>query len=66
MLLTLFTIMATSLLSAGFAMFLVRERESCSKDVQMISGAPAATFWLATLLWDLVCFCVPAAGNFFS
>lgn len=63
LLLVLFTIMASTLLSSSFALFLVRERENSSKSVQMISGAPSAAFWLANLFWDLVAFSCAAAGG---
>ena len=55
--------MASALLSASFALFLVRERENASKNVQMISGAPVSVFWLSTFLWDLLNFSLPAAGD---
>ena len=63
LLLVLFTIMASALLSASFALFLVRERETASKNVQMISGAPVSVFWLSTFLWDILNFSLPAAGD---
>ncbi len=65
LLLVLFTIMASALLSASFALFLVRERESSSKSVQMISGTPPSVFWLSNFLFDILAFSVPAAGNEF-
>lgn len=55
--------MASALLSASFALYLVRERECCSKSVQMISGTPPLVFWLATFLWDILAFSIPAAGK---
>eukprot|EP00891_Asterochloris_glomerata_P006032 jgi/Astpho2/6032/e_gw1.00084.157.1_t len=54
--------MMAAVLSASFAVFLVRERENNSKQVQMISGASASAFWLATYVWDLLNFIIPAAG----
>lgn len=62
-LLVLFTIMASALISASFALFLVRERECASKTVQMISGAAPTAFWLATAVWDGLSFCVPVLGD---
>ena len=58
------TTMAFALLSASFALFLVREKECQSKHVQLVSGAPISAFWLATFAWDLLNFCIPAAGLF--
>ena len=31
--------------------------------LQMISGASASAFWLATYVWDLLNFIIPAAGG---
>ena len=54
--------MAACVLSASFAVFLVRERECQSKALQMVAGAPASAFWAATYAWDLLSFSVPALG----
>lgn len=61
--LVLYTIMSSALISASFALFLVREKESSSKNVQMISGAFPTAFWLSTAIWDALSFCVPALGK---
>ena len=55
--------MASALLSASFAIFLVRERENSSKSVQIISGTPATVFWLSNFLFDLLAFSIPALGE---
>ena len=55
--------MAAAVLSASFAVFLVREAESRSKHVQVVSGAPLTAFWSATYCWDLLNFIIPAAGR---
>lgn len=55
--------MATSVLSASFAVFLVRERECASKGVQMVAGAPPTAFWGAAYAWDLLNFSIPALGE---
>ncbi|GAB4821282.1 hypothetical protein N2152v2_008328 [Parachlorella kessleri] len=62
LLLVLCLVMAGAVLSASFAVFLVRERESRSKAVQAIAGTHPAAFWGATLAWDLLHFSLPAAG----
>ena len=62
LLLVLCLTMAACVLSASFAVFLVRERECQSKALQMIAGAPAGAFWAATYAWDLLSFSVPALG----
>lgn len=54
--------MASAVLSASFVVFLVREAESRSKHVQVVSGAPLTALWTATYVWDLLNFLVPAAG----
>jgi hypothetical protein len=53
--------MAASVLSSAYAVFVVRERESRSKHVQLVSGAPLSAFWAANYAWDMATFCVPAA-----
>ncbi|BDA45751.1 probable ATP-binding cassette sub-family A member 3 [Coccomyxa sp. Obi] len=62
LLLVLCLTMAASVLSASFAVFLVRERECHSKSVQMVAGAPPSAFWGATYAWDLLNFSIPALG----
>ncbi|KAK9828547.1 hypothetical protein WJX72_000707 [[Myrmecia] bisecta] len=62
LLLVLCMTIASAVLSASFVVFLVRERESRSKHVQVISGAPATAFWGSTYLWDYLNFSIPAAG----
>lgn len=54
--------MASAVLSASFVVFLVREAESRSKHVQVVSGAPLTALWAATYAWDLLNFVIPAAG----
>ena len=55
--------MASAVLSASFVVFLVREAESRSKHVQVVSGAPLTALWAATYAWDLLNFIIPAAGT---
>ncbi len=62
LLLVLCLTMAASVLSASFAVFLVRERECHSKSVQVVAGAPPSAFWGATYAWDLLNFSIPALG----
>jgi hypothetical protein len=40
----------------------VLPQDSNSKHVQMVSGASAASFWAAHLMWDAAAFSIPAAG----
>ena len=62
LLLVLCLTMASSVLSASFAVFLVRECECHSKGVQMVAGASPSAFWSAAYAWDLLNFSVPALG----
>ena len=55
--------MATSVLSASFAVFLVRERECRSKGVQVVAGASPSAFWSAAYAWDLLNFSLPTLGT---
>ncbi len=64
LLLVLCLTMAASVLSASFAVFLVRERECHSKSVQVVAGAPPSAFWGATYAWDLLNFSIPALGAY--
>lgn len=63
LLLVLCLTMASSVLSASFAVFLVRERECHSKGVQMVAGASPSAFWSAAYVWDLLNFSIPALGK---
>lgn len=54
--------MASSVLSAAFVVFLVREQDNNSKHVQMVSGAPASAYWLANYAWDMLSYSLPACG----
>eukprot|EP00958_Prasinococcus_capsulatus_P023718 scaffold3596_cov316-Prasinococcus_capsulatus_cf.AAC.2 len=54
LLLTVCVAMAVSVLSASFAVFLVKERASNAKHVQMISGVDGFLFWCSAFLFDLL------------
>ena len=54
--------MAAAVLSAAFVVFLVRERTTKAKHVQMVSGVSVQAFWAATYLWDFANFLVPSAA----
>ena len=47
-------------LSSSFSILTVKERGLKAKQVQFISGVHMATFWLSSLLWDLLSFLVPS------
>ena len=48
-----------SFLGASFIVFLIKERVSKSKHIQILSGVHYVNFWLATFVWDYVNFLVP-------
>jgi len=62
LLLVLCFVLAASILSASYAVFIVRERESGSRALQTIAGVNSPIYWLANLTWDYIHFCIPAAG----
>ncbi|GFR40553.1 hypothetical protein Agub_g1128 [Astrephomene gubernaculifera] len=62
LMLVLCLVLASSVLSASFVVFLVREQDSNSKHLQLVSGAPPSAYWLANYLWDCAAYCASAAG----
>ncbi|KAL8603343.1 hypothetical protein ACOMHN_039706 [Nucella lapillus] len=46
-------------LTASFCYFLIRERQSGAKHLQVVSGVGPLAFWLASFAWDLVNYLVP-------
>eukprot|EP01134_Creolimax_fragrantissima_P001244 CFRG1244T1 len=55
----IFTIFAMSFLAASFVTFVVDERETKAKHIQLVSGVDTISFWLATYTWDLINYLVP-------
>ena len=60
------TLLVTSLayIVNAFSVFVVREKATNSKQLQLISTHPL-TFWLANLLWDFFNFALTASGMFY-
>ncbi|GAX84392.1 hypothetical protein CEUSTIGMA_g11814.t1 [Chlamydomonas eustigma] len=54
--------LASSVLTASFSVQLVRERSSGFQLLQALTGTPMWTFWIATLVWDVIQYTVPTAG----
>lgn len=54
------TILALSFVPAAFAVFIVYERASKAKHLQMVSGADIFTYWSANFTWDILNYMVPA------
>ena len=44
--------LAAPCIPAAFATFVVRERETRSKEQQMVSGVSIPAYWLSTWVWD--------------
>jgi hypothetical protein len=51
-----FIMLAAPCIPAAFATFVVRERETKSKQQQMVSGVSIPAYWLSTFLWDIISF----------
>lgn len=51
---SIFLIFALSFLVASFGLFIVDERVSLAKHVQMVSGVSEPIYWTGTLAWDFV------------
>ncbi|XP_037883728.1 phospholipid-transporting ATPase ABCA1 isoform X1 [Glossina fuscipes] len=47
-------------ISALYILFLIKERETRSKLLQLVGGVNVWTFWLSQLLWDLFTFIITA------
>jgi len=45
---------------ASYCSFIVRERETNSKHLQVLSGVNFVIYWLATWVWDVINYMVPA------
>jgi len=44
--------------ASSFVMFVVKQRSNKAKHSQFVSGVGAVCYWLAALVWDLLCFAV--------
>lgn len=51
---------ALSFVPASFTLYLIEERVTNAKHLQFVSGITAQIYWIATILWDLVNYCIPA------
>ena len=50
----IFVIIALSFVPASFLVYLVTDRASKSKHLQLVSGLHPIIYWFATYTWDLV------------
>ena len=46
-------------LTASFCHFLIRERQTGAKHLQVVSGVGPFSFWVACLAWDFVNYMIP-------
>ena len=58
--LAIMLILALSFIPASFVMFLIEDRVSDSKHVQIVSGLRPSIYWLGNYTWDCVNFVIPA------
>ena len=58
----LFIIIAMSFVPASFVVFLVSERYSNAKHLQMVSGMSPLIFWISNYIWDMLNYLVPASA----
>ena len=58
----LFIIIAMSFVPASFVVFLVSERHSNAKHLQMVSGMSPLVFWISNYIWDMLNYTVPATA----
>ncbi len=55
----IFIIFALSFIPASFLVFLLEERENCSKQLQFVSGVKPYIYWVSNFIWDLINYIVP-------
>lgn len=51
-----------SFLAASFVVFLIKERETNAKHLQVVSGVRFIVFWVASFLFDAVNYIIPCIG----
>lgn len=66
LLVSLCIILGLSCLSASASVFLVWERASASKHLQMVSGLHRCIFWAGVYVWDLIASALPLALIFLA
>lgn len=52
-------IFGMSILATTFVLFLIKERNTSAKHLQVASGLNIPLFWIANFLWDFVNYCIP-------
>ena len=61
---SIFMLVPFCYIPASAAVFVVKERISKSKHLQLVSGAAANMYWAATFLWDLAVYSLVVMGCF--
>ena len=54
-------IFGMAFLSSSFGVFLIMEKSTKAKHLQIVSGVHSITFWLSKYLWDLINYMIPCA-----
>mmetsp|Transcript_6325 Transcript_6325/g.7912 ORF Transcript_6325/g.7912 Transcript_6325/m.7912 type:complete len:1988 (-) Transcript_6325:343-6306(-) len=53
---TLFMLIAFAFVPAGYAQYIIREKEQKTKHQQVVSGVSLNAYWISSYLWDFVCY----------
>lgn len=56
----IFVITAMAFVPASFLVYLVQDKKSKSKHVQLVSGLHPIVFWMGNYVWDLINYMLPA------
>ena len=51
---SLMLLLSVGFLPSGFITYLIRERKSEEKQVQLVSGVTKMTYWMTTFIWDFM------------
>ena len=56
---SVFIIFALSFIPASFLVFIIEEKETNFKQLQIVSGIKVYIYWISNLIWDLMNYTVP-------
>eukprot|EP00794_Sanderia_malayensis_P008047 gene8047-8909_t len=62
LLVSIFVIVALSFVPSSFVVYLVSDRSSKSKHLQLVSGLNPIVYWLANYTWDMINYLIPATS----
>ncbi|KAJ9468844.1 ABC transporter ced-7 [Diplonema papillatum] len=57
----LFVLIPFTMVPSTYVSFIVREKQSQSKHVQLVAGCSLASFWLSSFIWDLLSYACTTA-----